>query len=234
MATSVQAPGRTTTQPPDESPALTWLIQWVKTHPQATVAIVIALLGGGGLFWWNAISQRRTEAVAGEHLAQARLSFESRNYPLAASELSQVVENYAGTPAASEAELILAQVRLEQGQPQQAIDVLSKFAPKAGSNFRAQAYGLLGASYENAKRWRDAAQAYEDGAANARYAFLKAQYLSDAGRVWVVVGDTAKALAAYRTITAQLDSTPSMTEAKVRIGELTRGAGLGPGVSGPK
>jgi len=224
MATSVQAPGRTSATPPDESPALTWLIQWVKTHRQATVAIVVVLVAGGGLLWWNEISQKRTEAVAGEHLAQARLAFESANYPLAASELSQVVENYAGTPAAEEAQLVLGQVRLHQGQPQQAIEVLSKYAPTASTNFRAQAYGLLGAAYENAARWREAAQAYEDGAAQARYPFLRAQYLSDAARVSILLGDTARALTAYRTITSKMDSTPSVFEARVRIGELTRGA----------
>src|SRR5262245_15043089 len=214
MATSVQATGRTAaTRPPDESPALTWLIQWVKAHRQASVAIVLVVLGGAGLLWWNAISQQRTEAVAGERLAQARLAFESANYPLAASELSQVVENYAGTSAAEEAELILAQVRLHQGQPQQAIDVLTPFAAKASASYRAQACGLLGAAYENAGRWQEAAQAYADGVAHARYAFLKAQYLSDEARVWVLTGDTSKAIAAYRTITSKYDSTPSIIEA---------------------
>ena len=226
MATSVPAHGRTATVPPSgESPALTWLIQWVKTHRQATVAIVIALVGGAGLFWWNAISQQRTEAVAGEHLAQARLAFESGNYPLAASELSQVVENYAGTSASEEAQLVLGQVRLHQGQPQQAIEGLTPFAAKASVNYRAQAYGLLGAAYENAGRWREAAQAYADGVTRARYDFLRAQYLSDEARVWILAGDTAKAVEAYRTITAKYDSTPSIVEAKVRLGELTRGAG---------
>ena len=55
--------------------------------------------------------------------------------------------------------------------------------------------------------------------------FLRAQFLSDAGRSWVAAGDTAKALAAYREIVTKLDSAGTVVEAKVRIGELTRGAG---------
>ena len=74
----------------------------------------------------------------------------SRNYQLAASELSQVVENYSGTYAADEAQVLLAEVRLSQGQTQQAIDLLKRFAPSAGTHFQAQAYGLLGAGHENA------------------------------------------------------------------------------------
>jgi tetratricopeptide (TPR) repeat protein len=135
-----------------------------------------------------------------------------------------VVENYSGTHAAEEGSILLAQVRLAQNQSQQAIEVLTHYAPKADKYFRAQAYGLLGATYENAQRWRDAAAAYQTGADAALYPFLRAQFLSDAGRAWLAAGDTAKALAAYRTIALKLDSTSAAGEAKVRLGELTKGA----------
>src|SRR2546422_786653 len=61
----------------------------------------------------------------------------------------------------------------------------------------------------------------------APYPFLRAQFLSDAGRAWLAAGDTAKAIAAYQTIAQQLDSTSAAVEAKVRIGELTKGATAG-------
>jgi tetratricopeptide (TPR) repeat protein len=226
MATTAPAARGAAATPLDDAPALTWLITWIKGHRQLAAGFAAVLVIGGGLLWWNAISKNRTEAVAGERLTQARLAYESRNYPLASSELSQIVENYAGTRAAEEAELLLAQVRLSQGQGQQAIDLLKKFAPSADRDFRAQAYGLLGAGYENAGQFRDAANTYELAAGSAEYPFLRAQYLSDAARGWVAVGDTAKALADYRTITSKMDSTSSVVEAEVRIGELTRGAGL--------
>jgi tetratricopeptide (TPR) repeat protein len=227
MATSTQAARRDATAlPPGDSPALTWLVTWIKGHRQIAGGVVAVLVVAGGLLWWNAISKSRTEAAASERLAQARLAFESRNYPLAGSELSQIVENYSGTRSAEEAQLLLAEVRLSQGQGEQAIDLLKRFAPSAGPNFRAQAYGLLGGGYENAARFKEAGEAYETAASHALYAFLKAQYLSDAGRAWVAFGDTSKALGAYRTITSQMDSTVSIAEAEVRIGELTKGAGV--------
>ncbi len=227
MATSVQAArGAATTPPPGESPALTALLQWLRSHRQATATIATVLVVAGGLVWWNLLSRSRVEGAASERLEQARLAFESRNYPLAASELSQVVENYSGTRAAAQANLLLAEVRLYQGQGQRAVDLLKSIAPSVGRDFAAPAYGLLGAAYENVGHPADAAGAYEEAARRAEFAFLKAQYLSDAGRCWTAAGDTTKALAEYRTIVSGMDSTLAIAEAKVRIGELTRGAGV--------
>ena len=183
------------------------------------LVIVIVLLA------WNTLSARQTEQAAGVRLNAARLAFESRNYPLAASELSQVVENYSGTRAAQEANLLLAQSRLLQGQSQQAIELLKRFAPRADPAFRAQAYGLLGAAYDNVGHPKEAAEAYQQAADAAQLPFLKAQFLTEAGRAWVAAGDTARAVQAYRTVVAQTDSAAMMVagEAKVRLGELTKG-----------
>ena len=223
MATSVTAPtGRPAAQ---DSSVLTGLVQWIKGHRQAASYIAIAAVIGAVLLVWNLLSTRTVERNASIRLDQARLALDSRNFPLAASELSQLVENYAGTRAAEEGTILLAQVRLAQGQPQLAIQVLEKFAPEASKAYRAQAYGLLGAAYENAGRMKDAAGAFERAADAAGFPFLRAQYLSDEGRAWVAAGDTARALASYRGVAAPGDSSGAATEAKVRIGELTKGVG---------
>ena len=208
-----------------ESNALTWLTGWIRSHKQVATYLAVALVVALGLFAWSFLTAKTAERSAGRQIAQARLALDSKNYPLAASVLSQVVENFSGTHAAQEASILLAQARLAQGQTQQAIDVLQRSAPKADKYFRAQSYALLGAAYENALRPKEAATAYETAAAAALYPFLRAQFLSDAGRAWLAVGDTAKALAVYRTIAAKLDSTTAAGEAKVRLGELTKGTG---------
>jgi len=208
-----------------ESNALTWLTGWIRNHKQVATYLAVALVVALGLFAWSFLTAKTAERSAGRQIAQARLALDSKNYPLAASVLSQVVENFSGTHAAQEASILLAQARLAQGQTQQAIDVLQRSAPKADKYFRAQSYALLGAAYENALRSKEAATAYETAAAAALYPFLRAQFLSDAGRAWLAVGDTAKALAAYRTIAEKLDSTTAAGEAKVRLGELTKGNG---------
>ena len=123
----------------------------------------------------------------------------------------------------AEARLLLANVRLLQGQPQQAVAVMKDYAPGAGSAYRAQAYGLLGGAYENMGRFREAGEAYENASAAARLDFMKAQFLADAGRAWTVAGDTPKAVAAFQRILKDYAKEGAATEAKVRLGELTKG-----------
>ncbi len=220
MGTSVQT-GRSATQ---DHPLIAAVVAWLRANRQKALYIAGIVVIGAGLLLWNGLSGRQTEQEAGRRLGQARLAFESKNYPLAASELAQVTENFSGTRAAQQAVLLLAQTRLLQGQSQQAIDVLKRFAPDAGRDFRAQAYGLLGAAYENAAHPKEAAEAYRSAVDAAQFPFLKAQFLSDAGRAWTAAGDTVKALEAYRAITSLPESTSTVIEARVRIGELTRGA----------
>ena len=209
--------------PTQVEPLLERVVAWTKAHQRLTSWLVGAVVIGAILFVWTASSTRRSEAIAGRQLQGARYAFDNQNLPLAASELARLVENYSGTNAAAEARLLLAQVRLLQGQPQQAVELLRDFAPRAAAGFRAQAYGLLGASYENLGRSREAAEAYQTGSERARMDFLKAQMLSDAGRAWAAAGDTAKAIAAYRRIVDDLPKEGAVTEAKVRLGELTKG-----------
>lgn len=203
------------------------VVEWLKAHKRWSAYAGVILVVAAGLFGWSLLSSRTAEQSASRQLEQGRLALDTKNYPFAASVLSQVVENYSGTRAADEGIILLAQVRLAQGQTQQAIDVLRRYAPKADRQFRSQAYGLLGAAYENAVRPKDAAEAYQAAADDAPYPFLRAQFLSDAGRAWLAAGDTAKALAAYQTIAQKLDSTSAAGEAKVRIGELMKGLSSG-------
>ncbi len=198
-------------------------IAWVNAHRQISSWIGTILLVGVALFVWQLSTKRRSEEIASRELQGARFAFENQNLPLAASELARVIENYSGTNAAEEGRLLLANVRLLQGQAQQAVDALQNYAPGAGRAYRAQAYGLLGAAYENLARFREAAEAYENGSAAARLDFQKAQLLSDAGRAWTSAGETAKAIAAYERIVKDFPEEGTVTEAKVRLGELRKG-----------
>jgi tetratricopeptide (TPR) repeat protein len=197
------------------------IVTWVRGHRQASMYIAAGVLAAALVGGWSLLSQRETEARASQALSEARFALESENLPLAASEFARVAENYAGTRAAEEATVLLARVRLQQGQAQQAVDVLRGYAPKADDDYRAQALGLLGAAYENLGNAREAAGAYAEAARVAPWAFLAAQFLSDAGRALTAAGDTLGAIQSYQRIVDEYAETGPVVEAKVRIGELT-------------
>jgi predicted negative regulator of RcsB-dependent stress response len=224
MATQTAAPGVSAPIRTDDRTFSDRAVDWINAHRQLSYWIAAILIIAVGLFVWKLANDRRVEERASRELQGARFAFENQNLPLAASELARVVENYSGTNAAEEGRLLLANVRLLQGQPQQAIESLRDYAPGAGRAFRSQAYGLLGGAYENTGRFREAAEAYENGAEAGRLDFQKAQLLSDAGRAWTSASDTARAIAAYKRIIEDFPKEGMVTEAKVRLGELTKGA----------
>src|SRR5262249_41324675 len=196
---------------------------WLGAHRQVTSWVGAIVVVGALLFVWNLSARSRSEAVASRALQGARFAYENQNLPLAASELAKGIADYDGTNAAEEGRLLLANVRLLQGQPNQAVAVLQDYAGGAGKAYRAQAYTLLGSAYENMGRFREAGEAYETGSAAGRLDFWKAQLLADAGRAWAAAGDTAKAVAGYRRIVEDFEKEAAATQARGRLAELTHG-----------
>ena len=211
--------------PPHGDQLITAVGKWMQGHRQAVVYMAIGLVVAGLVLAWSVWSGRQAETRAAEQLSQARFALESENLPLAASEFARIAENYSGTRAADEATLLLARVRLLQGQNEQAVTVLRDFAPRADARYRGQAYGLLAAAYENLGRFREAAEASERAANEALWDSLKAQFLMDAGMNWATTGDTTRAVANLRRVITEFKDTGAAAEAKVRLGEITKGAG---------
>ena len=85
----------------------------------------------------------------------------------------------------------------------------------------ASAQALLGAALENSGKPQEAAAAYQAASDAADTPYLKADFLIQAGRAWGSAGDTAKAMAAYQRILDDFGEMPAVTEAKVRLSELT-------------
>ncbi len=212
-----------TEQPASEGDVLHRTLGWIHQNRRILIgagAVVLVVAGG---IWFSLSARQRREAFAARSLATARTAAQAGNLPLAASDLARLIDSYGGTMAADEAVILLAQVRLLQEQPEQAITVLER-ALEAGldEQFEAAVLGLLGGAFENLERMSDAARAYERAAQASWYDFLAAQYLIDAGRAHWSAGDTVSAVAAYERIVNDFPDSPSALEAKVRLGELTR------------
>jgi outer membrane protein assembly factor BamD (BamD/ComL family) len=183
-------------------------------------AIVVALL----VAWFTITSGRRKEEFAARSLNQARAAAEAGNLPLASSELQKLIQTYGGTDAAREAVITLNQVRMVNGQSELAAVGLRDFlATKPDPKYAAPAYGLLGAALENARKWGDAAEAFRSASRAAELDYLRARYLIDAGRAYREAGKTAEAIAVYREVLTKYPKSSSVTEANVRLAEVTDG-----------
>jgi predicted negative regulator of RcsB-dependent stress response len=212
------------TPPVAEQDRLEAIVKWVRAHerPVAVAGVVVALAAFG--VWYAIAAKGRREAFARRELAQARVSADAGNFPLASSDLSRVVSSAGGTAAGQEARLLLAEVRLMQGQADLAASELRDFVA-AGPQpaYRAQAHELLGVALEQTGQPQAAAEAYRDGAqaaADAGYTFLQAALLLSAGRTFAVAGDTTAALDAYEQVARDFGETTAASEARLRMGEL--------------
>ena len=187
-----------------------------KTAIGAGIAVVVAAV----VFLFLS-SAKRKEAFASQELLQARNSAEAGNLPLAASDLSRLIERFGGTRSADEAVILLNQIRLVQGQRDVAINALQQFV--GGSHpaeIKASAYGLLGAGLEDNGKPKDAGDAYRQASNSARLDFLKAQYLLDAGRAFTAANDSAGAKSAYSEILDKFGRLDQAAEARVRMAEI--------------
>lgn len=218
MATTVQPTTRERIPGP---PAAT---PWYRDRNRQLIALAVALVGAGLIAWLMVSSGRRKEEFAARSLNQARSAAEAGNLPLASSELQKLIQSYKGTDAAEEAVITLNQVRMVNGQSELAAVGLRDFlATKPAPEFAAPASGLLGAALENARKYEDAGKAFLSASRTADLDYLKARYLIDAGRAFRDGGKTQEAMAAYREVIQKYGKTTSVTEAQVRLAELTDG-----------
>ena len=218
MATTVEPTRAQTTAAPAVS------TPWYKNRQRYITAAVAIVAAIAVVAWFVVASGRRKEAFAARSLNQARTAAEAGNLPLASSELQKLISAYKGTDAASEAVITLNQVRMINGQNELAVVGLREFLnSNPPEQYRTPASGLLAAALENAKQWDAAGKAYSQASNTAEVEYLKAQYLVDAGRAFRLSGKVDEAAAAYRTILQKYPKSSSVTEAQVRLAEITDG-----------
>jgi outer membrane protein assembly factor BamD (BamD/ComL family) len=206
------------------SAATTTTTPWYRDRNRQLAAAAVAVAVVALIAWFVVSSGRRKEEFAARGLNQARAAAEAGNLPLASSELQKVIQTYKGTDAAKEAVITLNQVRMVNGQSELAAVGLKDFlAAKPDPKYAAPASGLLGAALENSQKWSDAGEAFSNASKAADLPYLKARYLVDAGRAYREAGKTQQAIAAYREIIQKYPKTTSVTEAQVRLAELTDG-----------
>lgn len=194
---------------------------WIRDNGRnaAVTAGLVAIAAVGT--WLYMASQNRKEEFASQALMQARGEAESGNLPLAATDLTRLIERFGGTRSADQAVILLNQTRLVQGQRDIAINALRQFVGNRHPDYvKASAYALIGSALEDAGKSREAAEAYHQASQNAQLDFLKAQYLIDAGRAFTAARDTAAARTAYGEVLSRYGRLDQSAEARVRMAEI--------------
>jgi predicted negative regulator of RcsB-dependent stress response len=197
--------------------------QWIKEHQRDMALALGGVLIVAAAAWLYFTSQSRKEAFASQALTKARGDAEAGDLPLAAYDLSQLIDRYGGTKSADEALVMLGQVRLVEGgvQIDQAITSLRTFVRGRHPGYMlSSAWSLLGSGLEQQRKFRDASDAYRQASETSPYDFMKAQNLLDAARTLAIAGDSAAARKAYGEVVDKYGALTQGAEARVRIGEL--------------
>jgi predicted negative regulator of RcsB-dependent stress response len=158
---------------------------------------------------------------ADKKLLAAKQSIGSGNMPLAQSDLKKVADQYAGTGAGAEAGMLLAQLKLDAGDNQGAVTVLTDLSHKVPSGpYAASIKGLLGDAYIQLGKPAEAAAAYEQAALATALPNERALLMSKLGRAWYAAGKNDKARETWQSLAAQQASPSLAAEARLRLGEL--------------
>src|SRR6188472_4240729 len=130
---------------PVAQPKAESFLDWFRINSRiVTIAAVVVAAAGFGFWFYNRSAVLKAEN-ADRKLLAAKQSIGSGNMPLAQSDLQKVADQYAGTGAGAEAGMLLAQLKLDAGDNQGAVKVLTDLSHKVPSGpYAASIKGLLG------------------------------------------------------------------------------------------
>lgn len=174
------------------------LSNWARANIRIIVAgAVLTALVVGGLLYWRVMQEDRRERAAAAFM-QVEATVSSGNVALAARDLEGFIASYGGTDYATEARLLLARVRLQEGQPAQAVEVLAAVDAGAGEGvLGTQAALLRAAAQQAAGQTEQAVQTYLSVAEQAELPYQRQEALQAAAMLRAQAGDHAGAAELY-------------------------------------
>jgi predicted negative regulator of RcsB-dependent stress response len=191
-----------------------------RTHVLVIGVVAVVLLVVGFIFWMDQRSQRLERAAIELEQVQQAAFFEEAG--AARAQLRTYLDRFGGTPYAVEARLLLAELLLEDGAPDEAARVLEEVAPSHRNPLRIQATILLGVAYEQAERWDEAADVYDGLRRNADFSFQRRDAAERLAQVRAIQGDTAAAVEVLEAVLDGLEEDdPQHGYFQMRIIELT-------------
>lgn len=179
---------------------------WAKANTQVLIiaGIAIVILISGAIYYGKWHETQTERAVAQLEQVQQSVSFGDPETARAA--LNQYIEAFQDTPYALEARLMLGQVLLEDGNPEEAMDALAPAVREMDAHpIGIQAGFLMAAAYEQAGRKDEAERMFLRVANTAELEFQIREAMAGAARVRADEGDFAGAAELYEEVLAGMD-----------------------------
>jgi predicted negative regulator of RcsB-dependent stress response len=211
----------TTIDAPVSQPKAESFLDWFRINSRiVTIATVVVAAAAFGFWFYNRSAVLKAEN-ADRKLLAAKQSLGSGNLPLAQSDLKKVADQYPSTSAGAEAGMLLAQVKLEQGDYQGAVATLKDLTAKNSSGpYATPLRALLGDAYSQLGKYAEAADEYSRAALATLAPNERALLLAKIGRAQTAAGNLARAREAWESLANQTDNAALAAEARVRLGEL--------------
>ena len=195
---------------------------WAKSNQQLlTIAAVLLVVAVASVLYYRNYRRGLVEQ-AGAQMEQIHQSVALNDNEGAKSQLKVFLDRFGGTPYEGEARMLLGQLYLEGGDPQQAQAVLEPFGASPSSPLQLQAAELLARSYEQENRWQDAENLYLRIADRSDLDFQVRGALADAARIRASHGDDKGAAELYQRILDGMDkNSPERGMYEMRLAELS-------------
>jgi predicted negative regulator of RcsB-dependent stress response len=205
-----------------ESSPVQSFMDWIQANSRivgfGAAIVVVAAIG----YWFYLRSGEIKRTNAERQLNQAKQSLSAGNPALAQTDLQRVATRYKGTPAGSQAALLLARLEYSQGRYAEGLKVLEDYgsASAAGPNF-ASVLALTGDGQLSQAKAAEAAESYQKAAEETSLPGEKAFYLAKAGRALMAAGKNDEARTLWEKLATDPAALPVRSEAEVRLGELS-------------
>jgi predicted negative regulator of RcsB-dependent stress response len=197
------------------------LQDWARLYTRELSIAGVILVALIAVLWLYRYSSQQQVQRADAQLTRPENELAAGNIPLAQTDLKNIIAHFGGTPAATQAAMMLAETYYAQGKFVDGLATLVK-APRSGASapFASGVEGLVADGYSEQGKYQDAATHYLAAAAASPYPYDQAHWKANAARAYTNAADTVHAVAIWRAL-ATNDATPQATEAHLRLGELT-------------
>jgi len=197
------------------------LLNWSKQNGQILllVGIVLAVLVAGGMYYSNYNNAMADRAITQLELVQASVGLGDREE--AKTQLYQYLDQFDGTVYALEARLILGQILLEDGNPEEAKEVLAPAVRTMDEQpIGVQAAFLMAAAHEEAGEAEESERLYLRIATTSDLMFQIQEASGGAARLRAQAGDYQGAADLYEEVLADLNlSDPNRSYWEMRLAE---------------